>query len=218
MTFTFLLRPKRERKIPAHLKSGDFESAFVDKQRQQAMKNMVKTSTDSPQEVIRDLADAEQDSEASTQPLQPLPEGEGETAGEDDGGGDDLLSDDNSEDDPERLWCICKQPHNNRFMICCDTCLEWFHGKCVGISKDMGKEMEEAGNEWRCPKCKEDREAAQSELKRKELAQKLKEREEERKKRAEEMQQHKEHKAKKKLPPLKRSISSKEAAQEAAKV
>ena len=45
-----------------------------------------------------------------------------------------------SEDDPERLWCICKQPHNNRFMICCDNCLDWYHGKCVGITKRMGKE------------------------------------------------------------------------------
>ena len=44
-----------------------------------------------------------------------------------------------SEDDPERLWCICKQPHNNRFMICCDNCLDWYHGKCVGITKRMGK-------------------------------------------------------------------------------
>lgn len=37
---------------------------------------------------------------------------------------DDLVSDASgaSEDDPERLWCICKQPHNNRFMICCDKC------------------------------------------------------------------------------------------------
>ena len=60
----------------------------------------------------------------------------------------------NSEDDPERLWCICQQPHNNRFMICCDSCLDWYHGKCVGITKKMGKEMEEAGNEWRCPACK----------------------------------------------------------------
>ena len=59
-----------------------------------------------------------------------------------------------SEDDPERLWCICQQPHNNRFMICCDSCLDWYHGKCVGITKKMGKEMEEAGNEWRCPTCK----------------------------------------------------------------
>ena len=29
------------------------------------------------------------------------------------------------QDDPEKLWCICKQPHNNRFMICCDQCLDW---------------------------------------------------------------------------------------------
>merc|ERR550534_3419015 len=58
-----------------------------------------------------------------------------------------------SEDDPERLWCICQKPHNNRFMICCDTCLDWFHGKCVGITKQKGKEMEEAGQEWKCQKC-----------------------------------------------------------------
>lgn len=78
----------------------------------------------------------------------------------------------NSEDDPDRLWCICQKPHNNkqayfncyqfslknyplpismiyllytfvkfvfRFMICCDECEEWFHGRCVGITKAMGK-------------------------------------------------------------------------------
>ncbi|XP_059615417.1 PHD finger protein 3 isoform X2 [Phlebotomus argentipes] len=59
----------------------------------------------------------------------------------------------NSEDDPDRLWCICKQPHNNRFMICCDSCEDWFHGKCVNITKAMGQQMEEQGIEWRCPNC-----------------------------------------------------------------
>uniref|UniRef100_A0A1B0GHB7 Putative transcription factor datf1 n=1 Tax=Lutzomyia longipalpis TaxID=7200 RepID=A0A1B0GHB7_LUTLO len=59
----------------------------------------------------------------------------------------------NSEDDPDRLWCICKQPHNNRFMICCDACEDWFHGKCVNITKAMGQQMEEQGIEWRCPNC-----------------------------------------------------------------
>ena len=44
-----------------------------------------------------------------------------------------------SEDDPDRLWCICKRPHNNRFMICCDVCEDWFHGKCVHVSKAMGE-------------------------------------------------------------------------------
>ncbi|XP_072940862.1 uncharacterized protein pps isoform X2 [Epargyreus clarus] len=63
----------------------------------------------------------------------------------------------NSEDDPNRLWCICKQPHNNRFMICCDGCEDWFHGKCVNITKAMGQQMEEQGIEWRCPNCKNEK-------------------------------------------------------------
>ncbi|KAG5678568.1 hypothetical protein PVAND_008231 [Polypedilum vanderplanki] len=60
----------------------------------------------------------------------------------------------NSEDDPDRLWCICKQPHNNRFMICCDKCEEWFHGTCVNVTKNMGKEMEKQDIKWHCPNCK----------------------------------------------------------------
>merc|ERR1712018_641355 len=80
----------------------------------------------------------------------------------------------NSEDDPERLWCICQQPHNNRFMICCDSCLDWYHGKCVGITKKMGKEMEDAGNEWRCPTCKKKEKMSDSKDKLKsELEQKI---------------------------------------------
>ena len=61
-----------------------------------------------------------------------------------------------SEDDPDRLWCVCKQPHNNRFMICCDKCEEWFHGTCVNVTKAMGKEFETLGKEWRCPTCRAD--------------------------------------------------------------
>ena len=78
----------------------------------------------------------------------------------DDDDDDEMASDVdwNSEDDPERLWCVCQQPHNNRFMICCDSCLDWFHGKCVGITKKVASEMEEKGNEWTCPKCKDNKE------------------------------------------------------------
>lgn len=91
---------------------------------------------------------------------------------------DDMNSEDaDSEDDPHKLWCICQQPHNNRFMICCDNCLDWFHGKCVGITKKMGKEMEEAGNEWTCPKCKNQVEKEVTEKQNAELKDKLKERE-----------------------------------------
>lgn len=60
----------------------------------------------------------------------------------------------NSEDDPDRLWCICKQPHNNRFMICCDKCEDWFHGTCVNVTKAQGKIMEQSNKKWLCPNCK----------------------------------------------------------------
>jgi len=52
-----------------------------------------------------------------------------------------------------RLWCICRQPHNNRFMICCDLCEDWYHGTCVSVTKAMGLEMEQKGIDWKCPKC-----------------------------------------------------------------
>ncbi|CAG7821469.1 unnamed protein product [Allacma fusca] len=58
------------------------------------------------------------------------------------------------DDDPNKLWCICRQPHNNRFMICCDKCDDWFHGKCVGITKAQAKKMETANLPWHCPTCK----------------------------------------------------------------
>lgn len=69
---------------------------------------------------------------------------------------DELNSDGSwvSEDDPDRLWCICKQPHNNRFMICCDKCDDWFHGNCVQVTKAMSKEFERIGKEWSCPACR----------------------------------------------------------------
>lgn len=78
-------------------------------------------------------------------------------------------------DDPDRLWCICHQPHDDRsarpphptpiimisfgclprFMICCDQCEEWYHGSCVGISVSQGKRMEREGRDYTCPICVE---------------------------------------------------------------
>ncbi|KAG8513298.1 Death-inducer obliterator 1, partial [Galemys pyrenaicus] len=55
--------------------------------------------------------------------------------------------------DPSALYCICRQPHNNRFMICCDRCEEWFHGACVGISEARGRLLERDGEDYICPNC-----------------------------------------------------------------
>ncbi|KAL3891724.1 hypothetical protein ACJMK2_003974 [Sinanodonta woodiana] len=71
---------------------------------------------------------------------------------------DDVTFEDDQNDetweDPSKLYCICRQPHNKRFMICCDKCEEWYHGKCVGISATTGKEMELNNEEYICLKCK----------------------------------------------------------------
>ncbi|KAK4879330.1 hypothetical protein RN001_007476 [Aquatica leii] len=74
------------------------------------------------------------------------------SGGELDSSSDGDKSDD---DDPDKLWCICNQPHNNRFMICCDSCEEWYHGKCVNVTKAMGHMMEVKGREWICLYCKD---------------------------------------------------------------
>lgn len=39
-------------------------------------------------------------------------------------------------------------------MICCDSCEEWFHGDCIGITMAKGREMEKTGEEWCCNACK----------------------------------------------------------------
>ncbi|KAL6483203.1 hypothetical protein MHYP_G00080750 [Metynnis hypsauchen] len=67
-------------------------------------------------------------------------------------------SHDSEENDPNALYCICRQKHNNRygclgFMICCDRCQEWFHGDCVGISEARGRLLEENGEDYICPTC-----------------------------------------------------------------
>lgn len=67
----------------------------------------------------------------------------------------DQESDYNSENDPDRLWCICRKPHGDKFMICCDICKEWFHGHCVGVTKLMGDRFEKEGKEWFCGDCQE---------------------------------------------------------------
>ncbi|KAM9759815.1 death-inducer obliterator 1 isoform 2-T2 [Menidia menidia] len=55
--------------------------------------------------------------------------------------------------DPNALYCICRQRHNKRFMICCDRCEEWFHGDCVGITEARGRLMERNGEDYICPNC-----------------------------------------------------------------
>eukprot|EP01080_Neovahlkampfia_damariscottae_P002488 gene2488-3197_t len=50
----------------------------------------------------------------------------------------------------EDVYCFCRQPYNeNEFMIQCDSCLEWFHGACVGLDEKTGKKLKK----YNCPTC-----------------------------------------------------------------
>ena len=56
---------------------------------------------------------------------------------------------DSVEDNENEEYCICRKEDDGRFMIQCDSCEEWFHGHCVGLSKKEGNEL----NEYKCPIC-----------------------------------------------------------------
>ena len=189
-------RPKRERKLPAHLKTGDFEYSYkgpvasaANKRKAEAaaaaaaeaLKSADPESADKPAETeIESNLNSSQQTEIEDEIMNDsIPDFENENESVAETEDDDFNTDeDTEEDDPNKLWCICQQPHNNRFMICCDECSDWYHGKCVGITKKMGKEMEEAGNEWTCPKCISKTEKEVTDKQTIELKNKLKEREE----------------------------------------
>ncbi|EGD75698.1 hypothetical protein PTSG_07815 [Salpingoeca rosetta] len=45
-------------------------------------------------------------------------------------------------DDEQELYCICRRPEGTVFMICCEHCDQWFHGHCMGITKEMADNIE----------------------------------------------------------------------------
>ncbi|XP_045474832.1 nucleosome-remodeling factor subunit NURF301 isoform X2 [Harmonia axyridis] len=52
--------------------------------------------------------------------------------------------------DTQKLYCLCQQPYDNsQFYICCDSCQDWFHGRCVGILQSEADNIDE----YVCPRC-----------------------------------------------------------------
>ena len=55
-----------------------------------------------------------------------------------------------------KLWCICRQPYNEeRPMLACDYCNDWFHYDCVGLRAPSEDEDDDdvAPKDYRCPNC-----------------------------------------------------------------
>ena len=62
------------------------------------------------------------------------------------------MADVDDDDDPNRWWCAYRQPVcEDKFMICCDCCHEWYHGECVGISVSQGNVMSRDNEEYVYP-------------------------------------------------------------------
>ncbi|KAI8922530.1 hypothetical protein DFJ77DRAFT_425647, partial [Powellomyces hirtus] len=42
-----------------------------------------------------------------------------------------------------QLYCICRTEYDGKqFMIACDSCQEWFHGKCVNVKQNAKNKNE----------------------------------------------------------------------------
>jgi hypothetical protein len=55
-----------------------------------------------------------------------------------------------------KLWCLCKLPYNeDRPMLSCDYCQDWFHYDCVGLRPPSDDEDDEevAPPDFKCPAC-----------------------------------------------------------------
>lgn len=148
-------RPVRQRRLPAGLQDSHVESPGGSSSGRTTRRGRTDlkpgAAVDKQKDGLSDVQEARRDTKSQKEDEVEGDQVEEEEEEDDDDSGESWAS----EDDPDRLWCICKRPHNNRFMICCDICLDWFHGKCVGITKSKGKEMEEAGIDWSCKTCKE---------------------------------------------------------------
>ncbi|KAB0795122.1 hypothetical protein PPYR_11961 [Photinus pyralis] len=52
--------------------------------------------------------------------------------------------------DTQEIFCLCRQPYDeSQFYICCDSCQDWFHGRCVGILQSEADSIDE----YVCPNC-----------------------------------------------------------------
>lgn len=53
------------------------------------------------------------------------------------------------EEEEEKRYCICNGTDDGTFMLACDSCDEWYHGRCVNIKQDEAENID-----YICDKCK----------------------------------------------------------------
>ena len=61
-----------------------------------------------------------------------------------------LQSDTDEDLEDSKIYCFCKKPWNNQFMIQCDFCQEWYHGKCVDVTPTEALNIDK----YKCRACR----------------------------------------------------------------
>ncbi|CDW55017.1 zf-CpG bind C and PHD and zf-CXXC domain containi ng protein [Trichuris trichiura] len=61
------------------------------------------------------------------------------------------MDDGTPKSDAEGPYCICQSYDDDRFMISCDNCDNWFHGDCVNITQRQAKKV----LKFYCPPCRD---------------------------------------------------------------
>ncbi|XP_043936320.1 CXXC-type zinc finger protein 1 isoform X1 [Protopterus annectens] len=89
----------------------------------------------------------------------------------------------NKTDENAPVYCICRKPDINCFMIGCDNCNEWFHGDCINITEKMAKVI----REWYCQLCRDRNPNLEIKYRHKKTKDTDREKAEERKKEAQDM-------------------------------
>lgn len=53
-----------------------------------------------------------------------------------------------------KIYCVCRGTDDGRAMVCCDSCMEWFHADCVSLSElELEKIEASEASTWFCAKC-----------------------------------------------------------------
>ena len=58
------------------------------------------------------------------------------------GCGDTLPGDRTKSGVRRQTYCFCNGPYTGAFMVQCDRCKDWYHGKCVGVTPKQAKGMD----------------------------------------------------------------------------